>query len=200
VTADVRVVAATNRDLEAMVAEGRFREDLYFRIKVVELALPPLRERGAADIERLARHFVVAAARRHGRPNPELTPAALERLGRYAWPGNVRELENCLESAVVIADGTRIDASDLPLPDRLPIFAEARVRNSLPPSECGSARKLTSVKPSPVDGPPEPLEVVERRHILAVLRHADGNQSLAAHLLGIGRNTLARKLKAYGEG
>jgi Nif-specific regulatory protein len=200
VTADVRVVAATNRDLETMVAERRFREDLYFRIKVVELALPPLRERGRSDIERLARHFLLAAARRHGRTALELTSAAVERLCHYAWPGNVRELENCIESAVVIADGTRIDASDLPLPERLPVFAEARVglhhagRTTAPPA---------SSLPAPEDdgdGEPEPLEVVERRHILAVLRRAGGNQTLAAQLLGIGRNTLARKLKAYGEG
>ncbi len=174
VSADVRVVAATNRDLERMVAEGRFRSDLYYRIKVVQLELPPLRERGRADIRRLAQHFAVAAARRHGRPIPAISEAAFDRLGRYGWPGNVRELENCLESAVVIMEGDRIRADDLPLPDRV------ETATSGPPDE----RIRT-------------LEEVEREHILRVLERCDGNRSEAAHRLGIGRNTLTRKLKGY---
>jgi Nif-specific regulatory protein len=182
VAADVRVVAATNRPLERMVKERRFREDLYFRIKVVEIALPPLRERGKRDIVRLAHHFAVAAAKRHGRGAPQLTPEAIDRLCAYPWPGNVRELENCIESAVVITDGDRIGAGDLPLPERPPSFG---------PSKPPSGRTVE-------DDEVLPLAEVERRHILAVLKKADDNQSVAAKLLGIGRNTLARKLKAYG--
>jgi Nif-specific regulatory protein len=181
VQVDVRVVAATNRNLERMVAERRFRNDLYFRIKVVEIVLPPLRERGRRDIERLAHHFALSAAKRHGRRPPELTAAAVDRLCRYSWPGNVRELENCIESAVVVLDGDRIGAADLPLPDR---------PGGLVPQ---SDRQRQDSDPTLT------LAEVERRHILSVLRKADGNQTVAASILGIGRNTLARKLKGYGE-
>lgn len=195
IVADVRIVAATNRDLERMVADGTFREDLYFRVKVVTLELPPLRARGARDIERLARHFLQSAAKRHGCSTPTLTEAALARLSGYAWPGNVRELENCMESAVVIADGPNLDAAELPLPERMPIFAEARLGASSVAISTGPATTTTGTVPSSA---PETLEAVERRHILAVLAHARGNQTLAAQLLGIGRNTLSRKLRSYG--
>ncbi len=182
IAADVRVVAATNRDLERLIAEGQFRSDLYFRIRVVELTLPPLRERGAKDIARLAHHFAAAAAKRHGRPVPPLTKEAIERLCRYRWPGNVRELENCMESAVVVMESTELTVDDLPLPERLPAFARAEDK---PPSQEGE-HILT-------------LEEVERRHIQSVLDKVAGNQSAAAKLLGIGRNTLARKLKRLDE-
>jgi Nif-specific regulatory protein len=180
VTADVRVVAATNRDLEKLIAAGRFRSDLYFRIRVVEIVLPPLRDRGGKDIARLAHHFAAAAAKRHGRPLPRLSQAAVERLCRYRWPGNVRELENCLESAVVIMDGSVIGPEDLPLPDRPLAFS--------PASERGEGADGDRVAT---------LEEVERRHVLAVLERAGGNQSIAARMLGIGRNTLARKLRRF---
>jgi Nif-specific regulatory protein len=180
VSADVRVVAATNRNLEHMVAEGRFRTDLYFRIKVVELSLPPLRDRGGEDIARLARHFATVAAKRHGRPVPRIDETAIERLAAYRWPGNVRELENCIESAIVVMDGDRLGPADLPLPERPLAIGQA------PDSEAAPESRVPS------------LDEVERRHIVRVMRHADGNQSLAARLLGIGRNTLARKLRKYG--
>ena len=180
VKADVRVVAATNRNLEKLIAEDRFRRDLYFRIRVVEITLPPLRERGAKDIGRLAHHFAASAAKRHGRAVPAITKEAVARLCRYRWPGNVRELENCLESAIVVMEGKEITADDLPLPERLPAFARD---SDKPPSQEGD-RILT-------------LEEVEQRHIQSVLDKVDGNQSLAAKLLGIGRNTLARKLKRF---
>lgn len=174
--ADVRVVAATNRDLEKFVAEGRFRSDLYYRIKVVELALPPLRARGVEDIARLVRHFASAAAKRHARPDPEITREALAKLCAYPWPGNVRELENCLESAVVTMDGDRIDAGDLSLP---------------------SARTAAS-SAMPVEDRVRTLDEVEKQHIEAVLAKVGGNRTLAAKLLGIGRNTLQRKLARWG--
>jgi Nif-specific regulatory protein len=182
VKVDARVVAATNRDLEAMVREGRFRSDLYFRIKVIEITLPPLRVRGAKDIRRLAQHFATTAAKRHGRAVPSISDAALERLGRYGWPGNVRELENCMESAVVVTEGNVIGPDDLPLPER-PLFADHSASAS---SSASSGEEVVE------------LAELERRHILSVLQRADGNQTEAARLLGIGRNTLARKLKKYG--
>jgi Nif-specific regulatory protein len=181
VKADVRVVAATNRNLERMIADGRFRSDLYFRIKVIEIGLPPLRERGPKDIVRLAQHFVVSAAKRHGRSVPTFSQEALARLCDYGWPGNVRELSNCVESAVVIMDGSTVGAGDLPLPDRpVPV---GRASDQAPDSGAGFVLSLAEV---------------ERHHILKVLDHAAGNQTLAAKLLGIGRNTLARKLKRFG--
>jgi Nif-specific regulatory protein len=181
VKVDVRIVAATNRDLARMVAEGRFREDLYYRIKVVEVVLPPLRERGGDDIERLARHFIATAAKRHRLETPRLSAAALERLKAYRWPGNVRELENCLESAVVLCEGQILE-EHLPLPaaERAAPGVLAQVSSS------GEAPALLS------------LAEVERRHILRVLELVKGNRTAAAKALEIGRNTLSRKLKEYG--
>jgi Nif-specific regulatory protein len=173
--ADVRVVAATNRDLEQLVRQGRFRGDLYYRIKVVEVALPALRERGKDDIARLAQHFARAAAKRHGRKMPKISDAAMQRLIRHAWHGNVRELENCIESAVVIMDGEEIQPADLALVDR----------RADPPAHAADDAEL------------ETLDAVERAHIARVLERVEGNRSLAAKMLGIGRNTLARKLTKY---
>jgi Nif-specific regulatory protein len=186
VQVDVRIVAATHRDLAQMVREGKFREDLYYRIKVVELVLPALRDRGPEDLERIARHFIASATKKHhvGR-EPKLSTAALDRLKGYQWPGNVRELENCIESAVVLCDGEI-------LPEHLPLPETSR----LPPP----APELAN-KPGPAGAPvAEVLELaeVERRHILSVLERAQGNRTQAAKLLGIGRNTLGRKLKEYG--
>ena len=178
VSVDVRILAATNRDLSAMVARGEFREDLYYRIKVVELVLPPLRDRGGEDIERLARHFIGQATKRHRLgAEPRLSEAALKRLKGYRWPGNVRELEHCIESAVVLSEG-EILPEHLPLPDLEGALRGQKVEAS--------------------SGVPLPLAEVERRHILAVLARADDNRTLAAKWLGIGRNTLGRRLKEYG--
>jgi Nif-specific regulatory protein len=184
VKVDVRVVAATNRNLEELIADGRFRSDLYFRIKVVQIALPPLRRRGNKDITRLAHHFAAAAAKRHGRPVPRISADALERLHAYRWPGNVRELENCLESAVVVMDASEIGLDDLPLPDRLGKLSSAALSSATPSGPFSSHDVLT-------------LDEVERRHVLSVLERVAGNQTAAAKLLGIGRNTLSRKLKKW---
>ncbi len=173
VQVNVRIVAATHRDLPAMVRAGTFREDLYYRIKVVELGLPTLRERGPEDIERLARHFIAQATKRHHlTAEPTLTASALERLIAWHWPGNVRELENCIESAVVLCDG-EVRVEHLPLADWKPVAGRAE-------------RPITT------------LAEVERAHILAMLDRAGGNRTQAAKWLGIGRNTLARKLREYG--
>ncbi len=176
-TADVRVVAATHRDLEEMVGRGEFRDDLYYRIKVVQIALPSLRERGAADVLRLAAHFLALYRKKHGKPELTLGPDAAARLCAHPWPGNIRELEHCIESAVVLGGGGTIDAAQLSLPTA-----------------------IRAAEPSAAEFAPRPLAEIEREHIIGTLRVTGGNRSEAARALGIGRNTLLRKLKAYGLG
>jgi len=167
---NVRVLAATNRDLLADVHGARFRQDLYYRLRVVEVIVPPLRER-REDILPLARQLLVGAAKRLGRKLPALTPNAANLLLRYAWPGNVRELENALERAVALAQSDRIDVDDLP-------------------PEVGSAPLAVSI-----DDEVRPLAEVERDYIAAALRASGGNRAKAATRLGIGQATLYRKLK-----
>ncbi len=172
-TADVRVVAATHRDLEEMVGRGEFREDLYYRIKVVQIALPALRERGAGDIVRLAAHFLGLYKKKHNKPELTLGADAEARLCAYRWPGNIRELEHCIESAVVMCDGAVIDLSHLALADgRVPIVVEPTWR-------------------------PRPIAEIEREHIARTLASVEQNRTRAAELLGIGRNTLVRKIREY---
>jgi DNA-binding NtrC family response regulator len=170
---DVRVIAATNRDLAADVAAGRFRQDLYYRLRVIEIKVPPLRER-REDVLPLARAFLVDVARRLGRRVSGFTPRAANQLVRYDWPGNVRELENAVERAVVLATGPRVDVADLP-------------------------EEIMTALPAPVvAGRIRPLEAIERDYILAVLGASGGNKAKAAERLGIGTATLFRKLKQYG--
>ncbi|MDB4965678.1 MAG: transcriptional regulator, NifA subfamily, Fis Family [Myxococcales bacterium] len=179
---DVRVVTATHRDLEGMVGRGQFREDLYYRVKVVQLTLPPLRDRGAEDIVRLAEHFLDLYGRKHGKPLIRFGAAARARLVDHRWPGNIRELEHCVESAVVLCEGAEIAVEQLAL-------------------AAGAAAGPAAAGPAATDEPfrPRALADVERQHILRTLAAADGNRSRAAELLGIGRNTLLRKLKEYGK-
>ncbi len=169
----VRVLAATHRELAREVEAGRFRKDLYYRLRVVELGIPPLRAR-REDILPLARWLLADAARRMGRTAPTLTPRAADQLARHDWPGNVRELENAMERAVALARGRRVDLEDLP----------EEVRGALP----------TPV----VSGGVRTLEALERDYILAALTHNGGNQTVTARQLGIGAATLYRKLKQYG--
>jgi transcriptional regulator with PAS, ATPase and Fis domain len=169
---DVRVLAATNRDLMAEVDGARFRQDLYYRLRVVEIRVPPLRER-REDILPLARTFLKLAAERIARRITGLTPEAANLLVRHAWPGNVRELENALERAVVLAAGSQVDARDLP-------------------DELGLAVPATHAP-----GDARSLEDVEREYILAVLRANDDNKVRTAEQLRIGTATLYRKLKRY---
>ncbi len=181
VQVDVRIVAATNRDLKKMVGEGKFREDLYYRIKVVEVLMPALRERGPEDLERLARHFIASSTKRHQlKAEPKLSPGALDRLKAWHWPGNVRELENCIESAVVLSEGEILPEA-LPLPD----LQRPTRRYDMPTQP---------------EGTPPTLADVEKKHIMWVLEKAKNNRTQAAKMLDIGRNTLARKLKDYGLG
>jgi Nif-specific regulatory protein len=181
-TADVRVVAATHRDLEAMVGRGGFREDLYYRVKVVQMVLPPLRERGAEDLFRLARHFLETYARKHGKPELTLSREALDRLTQHRWPGNIRELENCVESAVVLCERPEIRAEHLALPQ-----LSAEPVGPVAPAAAAAAGAYQ----------PRSLEQVEREHIARTLAHVEGNRTRAAEILGIGRNTLVRKLRGY---
>jgi DNA-binding NtrC family response regulator len=171
---DVRLVAATNRELSATAAEGHFRQDLFFRLAVVAVHLPPLRER-AGDVALLARHLVTNLAARHRVPVPELTAAALAALQRHAWPGNVRELRNVLERAVVVRGGEAIRAEDLALGPASPH-----------PAPAGSA------------GVPLDREVREREAVLEALRRAGGNREEAAALLGVSVRTLYYRLRRFG--
>ncbi len=171
---DVRIIAATNRDLALGATSGTFRQDLYYRLKVVELHVPPLRDR-REDILPLARILMAGAAIWMKRKFSGFSPAAADQLLRYRWPGNVRELENAMERAVALGQGSRVELEDLP----------EEVRQA--PS-----------KPIAVEGTVQSLEDVERDHILQVLKLNGGNQTHAARQLKIGAATLYRKLKSYG--
>jgi DNA-binding NtrC family response regulator len=178
---DVRVVAATNRDLEERVRAGLFREDLYYRLKVVPLVVPPLRER-AEDVGVLANRFLQRAAVRYRKETNGFTGAALTALASYRWPGNVRELENMVERLVILATGEEIALTDLP----------AEVRGL----EGGAALALERA-----GFEPEPalrrIDQLEKEAILDVLHRARGNVREAAHLLGLGQATVYRKIKRY---
>ena len=176
VSVDVRIIAATNRDLEEEIVRGRFRSDLYYRLNVIQLHLPRLRER-REDIPILVSHFLARSAEADGGAPLMPTEEALAVLAEYDWPGNVRELENALERAVVVATGDEI------LPSALP----ERVREA-PPARLGAS-----------EAPPNPtMEVVERAYILWVLQAEGGNKTRAAEVLGIDPSTLYRKLNRYG--
>ena len=172
---DFRLVAATNKDLAKLVREGRFREDLYYRLNVISVPVPPLRDR-KDDVPLLAEHFLHTAREKNGRAVVGLTRRAIDALQRHDWPGNVRELENAIERAVVLGRGTTIDAEDLPRDLREP-----------GPQAVVSGDVLTF----PIG---TPLEEVERRAIHETLKHTKGDKRLAAQLLGIATRTIYRKL------
>jgi two-component system response regulator AtoC len=171
---DVRLVAATHRDLEQDVRAGRFREDLYYRLAVVTVQLPALRERGE-DLRLLAEHYVARCAREYGRPVRAISRDAMSILRSYNWPGNVRQLRNVLESAVLLADG------DVLLPAHLP-------RETMTMTQSTTTDPFTLLT----------LSELERRHIERVLNESAGQMNVAAEILGIHRNTLRRKLTEYG--
>ncbi len=172
---DVRVLAATNRDLAHGVAGGQLRQDLYYRLKVVELHVPPLRER-KDDVLPLAQVLLADVALRMKRKISGLAPGAADQLLRYGWPGNVRELENAMERAVALARGTRVELEDLP--------EDVRQASNAPASIRGTVR---------------PLGEIEKEYILAALALNGGNQTYTAKLLAIGAATMYRKLKSYGQ-
>ncbi|MBY0230842.1 MAG: sigma 54-interacting transcriptional regulator [Gemmataceae bacterium] len=171
--ADVRVISATNLPLEEAVREGRFRRDLFFRLQVVELTIPPLRER-KDDIRLLADHFLQRFVRETGRRLKGFTEAALAKMDGYGWPGNVRELRNVVERAVALSSGTVLDASDIWLSSL-----------ELPPGAQDAYE-------------PASLDEMEKRHIARTLEHTDWNKSRAAEILQIERSTLDRKITRYG--
>ena len=173
IKSDVRIIAATNRNLKALMREGKFREDLYYRLNVFHIHLLPLRER-REDIPPLARYCLQRVCARMGRAVPEITPEALKILQQYDWFGNVRELDNVIERALILSDGIRITPDDIPS-DMKTIEGDA-----LPPPGLHS------------------LQSVEREHILRVLREAGGNKTRTAQILGISKKTLYFKLKNYG--
>jgi DNA-binding NtrC family response regulator len=166
---DVRVVAATNKDLLNLVSKGLFREDLFYRLNVLTIALPPLRER-ADDVLLLIRHFTSKFAQEEGKPIPKFSDDALRVLVSYQWPGNVRELQNVIQRLVLMTEGDLIDVPDLPSLMRF------------------SALRRTGLNRT--------LAEVEAEHIRNVLTSVDGNKSKAAEILGIDRKTLRERLKA----
>jgi two-component system response regulator HydG len=173
---DVRIVAATNRDLETEVEERRFREDLFYRINVVRIHVPPLRARGG-DVLVLARHFLERYAAQSGRPVVGLTSAAADKLVSYPWPGNVRELQNCIEHAVALAPLDHLAVEDLP----------ERIRDH----QAKQAIELDAPGPTEL----MPMEEFERRYIIKVLEAVGGNKTMAAQVLGLDRRTLYRRLE-----
>ncbi len=175
---DVRIIAATHQDLAAQVAQGRFRSDLYYRLNIIPLELPPLRER-QGDVRLLTTHFVEEVACSHGLVPPRFAPSALERFEQHEWPGNVRELRNLVERCVVLMSGRTIEASDLPegwLPDTC--VAEQELPLHLPTGGVS-------------------LENVEVSLIRQALEREGGNRTKAARLLGLTRDTLLYRLKKY---
>ena len=212
---NVRVIAATNKNLVDEVARGAFRQDLYYRLRVIELTLPPLRER-RDDIPVLAQYFLKQLRQKLPTSVQSIAPAAMDMLVRYHFPGNIRELRNIIERGLVFARGEAM------LPEHLPPEVAGAVGGA-PPDAVGSDRSGSGLAPAEfsggasdvsgtpaqpgsvhealgTDGEPLPLSEVEKRHIHFVLEHVGGNKLRAASLLGISRTTLYEKLKAYGAG
>jgi DNA-binding NtrC family response regulator len=186
VEVDFRLVSATNSDLEASVRDGRFREDLYYRLNVFQIDVPPLRER-REDIELLARHFLATFRRAMGKQVSEISQTSLALLSDYHWPGNVRELRNVIERAMVVCPGPRIDVEHLRFQ-----FANGVAPAAARPGQDGGAGEGLEV---PSDAS---LADVEKAHIERVLKAQDGNISASARVLGIDRVTLYNKIKKYG--
>jgi DNA-binding NtrC family response regulator len=184
VKVDVRVVAATNRDLAGLVKNGQFREDLFWRLHVLSLTVCPLRER-PEDIPLLVEHFVEKYATSFGVRPPTVGPQTMELLQRYAWPGNVRELQNCIYSAMIVSERDSLEPTSLP--ERI-----AKGVSQIPGEPAPSG--LTSLAQTVAYA----TEKAEKEAIQEVLVKAGGNREKAAELLGIGRTTLYRKLKQYG--
>jgi DNA-binding NtrC family response regulator len=180
ISVDVRIVAATNRDLEEAIEEKRFRQDLYFRLNVIQIALPPLRSRGG-DVLPLAAHFLEGFAKRARKDVRGIARPAAEKLATYAWPGNVRELQNCMERAVTLARFEQIIVDDLP--EKIRDYRSSHVL-------------VAGNDPSEL----APMEEVERRYFHRVLEAVGGNKTAAARILGVERKTLYRKLERWEPG
>jgi len=186
ITVDVRVIAATNKNLEDEIRQGRFREDLYFRLNVIPFHVPPLRER-REDIPPLARHFIAEISGEYGRRPKDLAPEALELLAGLPWPGNVRELRNIIERLVIMTPGDRIEARHLPAP----LLAGA---GGTPEPVLGAARASLADFPSLAAA----REDFEKRYIWKKYQESGGNMSRTAEALRVERSNLYRKMKGYG--
>jgi DNA-binding NtrC family response regulator len=206
---DVRFLAATNRDLDAEVARGHFRRDLYYRLNGVALAIPPLRER-SEELEALVTTFIRQACAPSGRREPpRLTAAALERLHAYSWPGNIRELRNTIERAVLLCGAGPIgiehlatEKMDATLPPVAVLASDARAETAAPSSAFDTNEATQRfARPPALDEPAalaDQIEALERRKILETLEHCGGNQTRAARMLGISRGKLVARLDTYG--
>ncbi|MBU2549937.1 MAG: sigma-54 dependent transcriptional regulator [Proteobacteria bacterium] len=181
IKADVRVLAATNRDIEVEIAENRFRQDLYYRLNVVQVEVPSLRERGVSDIALLAEHILTQSSARNHKPVRGFKPQALKALTAYTWPGNVRELVNAVERAVILSRGDQIEAQDLPL--SIQSWMAGGRRADEPSGGLAAGMTIKQVE----------AELIER-----TLAETGGNRTQAASMLGITRQTLLNKIKEYG--
>ena len=190
VKVDVRVIAATNRNLREMVDRGEFREDLFFRLNVVKITMPPLRDR-REDIVLLANSFLQEFARENGRPPKPLSDAALRLLATYAWPGNVRELRTAIEHGVVMSNDPVIDVRHLP---QFLLSEPSSPAHTPGPPGSGPAPAKNSLDATPEFN----LHALETKTIRAALAASGGNRTQAAELLGVSRRTLQRKLKDLG--
>jgi DNA-binding NtrC family response regulator len=214
VKVDVRIISATNRDLTELTREGQFREDLYYRLNVFPISVPPLRER-ASDIPALARHFIARFAAEENRPVAGLSPDAAHLLEGFSWPGNVRQLENTIFRAVVLCDGSELDVCDFPqIAAAMGVEAKARRMMAAPvpqaprshaSSEVASASMIAAPSASPyalsatdTSGHMRKLQDVESEIIRLAISRYEGHMSEVARRLGIGRSTLYRKLKELG--
>jgi two-component system response regulator AtoC len=191
-----RIISATNRNLEELVKEGKFREDLYYRINVFRVEMPPLRDR-REDIPQLAEHLVQKLASRMGRAAPALSADTMQHLCAYTWPGNIRELENVLERALIFCDGIEIREQDLALRSATASLAlqgpETRQVSARPVNTATGASRLPDAAHDF-----RSLESMEREAIRAALLRCQGNRTKAAEELGVSRKTILNKIKAYG--
>ena len=195
VNCDVRIVAATNQDLQQRVKDGKFREDLYFRLAVFPIRIPPLRER-QQDILPLAEHFLARYGRTMGRQGLKLSAQSNHALQSYPWPGNVRELENAMQRALLLSDGDLIEPNDIELHGSEPSLASSAPVANL--SAGGTPLAYSSDTESTTSGAQD-VDSIEREHILKVLKQVDGNRKEAVNILGLSERALRYKLKAYKE-
>ena len=192
---DVRIVAATNQDLQQRVKDGKFREDLYFRLAVFPIRIPPLRER-QQDILPLAEHFLVRYGRTMGRQGLKLSPQSNHALQSYPWPGNVRELENAMQRALLLSDGDLIEPNDIELHGSAPATAFSAPATQMGAN--GTPLAYSSDTESTTSGAQD-MDSIEREHILKVLKQVGGNRKDAVNILGLSERALRYKLKAYKE-
>ena len=181
---DVRIVTATNRDLEQQIRDGKFRADLYFRLRIVQLEVPPLRKRGS-DIAKLAEHFLALHRARYGKPQLRFSPEVLATIAAYAWPGNVRELRNAIEQSVILARSDALSPSDLSF------SSDLRATATIPPTAAMPV-SMATIPPGGLN-----LNEVERTLFIQALERSGGNVSKAARLLGVSRDTLRYRIEKF---